>query len=52
MGCTPLQLAAFEGQVACVVALCERGANKEAKQEVRRTLPATHAARTFCTSAA
>jgi ankyrin repeat protein len=34
-GNTPLQWAAFKGDVACVKLLVERGANKEAKNTVR-----------------
>jgi hypothetical protein len=36
--CTPLHWAANNDNVACVVALCERGANKQAKNDVRPAL--------------
>ncbi len=43
-GDTPLHYAAFNGQVACVALLVERGANKAAKNEVRCVAPSPAAA--------
>jgi ankyrin repeat protein len=46
---TPLHYAAWNGAVACVALLVERGANKEAKNEVRCTaFPPTAAAAACC----
>jgi hypothetical protein len=38
-GSTPLHCAALRGHVACVALLVERGANKEAKDNVRCAAP-------------
>jgi ankyrin repeat protein len=51
-GMTPLHWAAFKGKVACVALLVERGANKDAKNDVRCAAPSPAAAAVRCTGTA